>query len=102
MSTAPRYDAATRTLARSGSSHSLLQCVPQHRPTLDAESVEYMRIKNRPKVGLINEQVRGELAGQKSNETTDSIAIASRIHAPRQAVVNEQVRVYSCVCAATV
>lgn len=68
------------------------KCVPMARPTVTSESVENQRVKNRPKVSLVNDQVRGELAGQKSMETTDSVAIGGRINAPRQGVINEQIR----------
>lgn len=68
------------------------KCVPVHRPTITADSVDQMRIKNRPRVGLVNDQVRGELAGQKSGETTDSVGLGGRLRAPRQGVINEQIR----------
>jgi len=45
-----------------------------------------------PKVGVINEQVRGELAGQASQEGTDSMNIGKAIKAPKRDLINEQVR----------
>jgi len=57
-----------------------------------AETMETVNVKQGPKVGVVNEQVRGELAGQKSNEGTDSKHIGEALKRPKKAAVNEQIR----------
>ncbi len=58
--------------------------------------MEMKNVKDKPKVGLVNEQFKGELVGQKTNMSTDSLAIANRMQSQQLAtdskMVNEQVR----------
>lgn len=51
-----------------GSGHEIFckRCAPMSKPTVDADAVDFQRVKNRPRVGVVNEQVRGELAGKVS------------------------------------
>jgi len=48
--------------------------------------------KTKSKVGVINEQVRGELAGQRSAEGVDSIHVGGAMTKPKLDVVNPQLR----------
>ncbi|KJE90367.1 hypothetical protein CAOG_009454 [Capsaspora owczarzaki ATCC 30864] len=68
------------------------KCLPQDRPTITTDNVDFVNARERPKIGVVNEQVRGELAGQKPNESVDSLAIANRVNAPKAGLVNDQVR----------
>jgi len=45
-----------------------------------------------PKVATVNEQLRGELVGQKTNLDMESTAIKNAIAAPKVDTVNEQLR----------
>jgi hypothetical protein len=42
------------------------RCAPVSKPSVDGEGVDFQRVKNRPRVSIVNEQVRGELAGKVS------------------------------------
>jgi len=69
-----------------------LQHIPKEVATSTADRHDLNTIKEKPKVENVNQQVRGELAGQKSLEGTDSVSIGTKMNAPKVGVVNEQVR----------
>eukprot|EP01089_Gocevia_fonbrunei_P020424 TRINITY_DN7622_c0_g1_i1.p1 TRINITY_DN7622_c0_g1~~TRINITY_DN7622_c0_g1_i1.p1 ORF type:complete len:142 (-),score=25.04 TRINITY_DN7622_c0_g1_i1:70-495(-) len=52
---------------------------PVDKPIPTAERMDIENVKNKPKVGTVNNEMRGELVGQKSQETTDSFNIGGRI-----------------------
>jgi uncharacterized Zn finger protein (UPF0148 family) len=57
-----------------------------------ADTLEMRNVKEKPKVAPVNEQMRGELVGQKSMEGTDSMGIGAALSRPKVGTVNEQVR----------
>jgi len=59
---------------------------------MDVNSAAMKNALAAPKVGNVNEQVRGELAGQKPNMDHESSSIKNATAAPKVGVVNEQVR----------
>jgi len=69
-----------------------LQHVPKEIPTQTADRHDLNEIKAKPKVGVVNQEMRGELVGQKSLEGTDSMGIGNRMNVPKVGVVNEQLR----------
>jgi len=66
--------------------------VPKDVPIATADRHDLNTIKAAPKPEKVNQQVRGELAGQASKEGTDSIGIGGKINAPKIDKVNQQVR----------
>eukprot|EP01102_Stenamoeba_stenopodia_P020494 TRINITY_DN799_c0_g1_i1.p1 TRINITY_DN799_c0_g1~~TRINITY_DN799_c0_g1_i1.p1 ORF type:complete len:244 (+),score=73.10 TRINITY_DN799_c0_g1_i1:98-829(+) len=66
--------------------------LPKDKPTATADRHDLNTIKNAPKPETVNQQVRGELAGQASKEGVDSVGIGGRINAPKVDKVNQQVR----------
>eukprot|EP00007_Cunea_sp_BSH-02190019_P005601 CAMPEP_0174234792 /NCGR_PEP_ID=MMETSP0417-20130205/4440_1 /TAXON_ID=242541 /ORGANISM="Mayorella sp, Strain BSH-02190019" /LENGTH=217 /DNA_ID=CAMNT_0015313205 /DNA_START=156 /DNA_END=809 /DNA_ORIENTATION=+ len=68
------------------------KCVPKPKATQTADRHDLNTIREAPKIATVNENVRGELAGTKSLEGTDSMGIGKAVHAPKVGVVNEQVR----------
>eukprot|EP01103_Thecamoeba_quadrilineata_P013559 TRINITY_DN37_c0_g1_i10.p1 TRINITY_DN37_c0_g1~~TRINITY_DN37_c0_g1_i10.p1 ORF type:complete len:188 (-),score=38.55 TRINITY_DN37_c0_g1_i10:288-851(-) len=66
--------------------------VPKDAPTPTADRHDLNKIKNTPKVAVVNEQFRGELVGQKTNLDLESASIKNAQSAPKVGVVNEQVR----------
>jgi len=69
---------------------------PTAKPTAMTETLETQNIKNKPKISTVNQQVRGELAGQKSQEGLDSIHVGGRLKSGQLAMdsrnVNQNVR----------
>lgn len=68
------------------------QHVPKDKPIATADRHDLNTIKAAPKIDTVNQQVRGEFAGQASKEGVDSVGIGGRINAPKIDTVNQQVR----------
>jgi len=83
------------TLKNAQEKGGLVYC-PQHVPketsTATADRHDLNTNKDKPKVGVLNEQVRGELAGQKPNIDLTSGSLKNAMNAPKVGVINEQVR----------
>jgi len=69
---------------------------PTDKPTQTADRADLNVIRAAPKIDTVNTNVRGELAGQKSQETTDSIHVGGAMAAGKLAKearnVNDNVR----------
>mmetsp|Transcript_20233 Transcript_20233/g.56948 ORF Transcript_20233/g.56948 Transcript_20233/m.56948 type:complete len:175 (+) Transcript_20233:169-693(+) len=71
-------------------------CVPKLKASQAADRMDMTNAKEagtiRKEASSVNQQVRGELAGQASKEGTDSMGIGKALNTPRIDLVNEQKR----------
>mmetsp|Transcript_29341 Transcript_29341/g.40499 ORF Transcript_29341/g.40499 Transcript_29341/m.40499 type:complete len:243 (-) Transcript_29341:33-761(-) len=72
------------------------KCIPMPKATQTADRMDLSKAMEsdriRKEATNVNQQVRGELAGQASQEGTDSMGIGKAIAAPKVSTVNEQMR----------
>eukprot|EP00009_Paramoeba_aestuarina_P001472 CAMPEP_0201515202 /NCGR_PEP_ID=MMETSP0161_2-20130828/6836_1 /ASSEMBLY_ACC=CAM_ASM_000251 /TAXON_ID=180227 /ORGANISM="Neoparamoeba aestuarina, Strain SoJaBio B1-5/56/2" /LENGTH=208 /DNA_ID=CAMNT_0047911969 /DNA_START=65 /DNA_END=691 /DNA_ORIENTATION=+ len=73
-----------------------VKCVPMPAASQAADRMDMSNAKNAGELqraaSSVNDNVRGELAGQASKEGTDSMGIGKAVNAPKLATVNEQKR----------
>ena len=73
-----------------------VKCVPMPKATQTADRMDLNQAKEsdsiRKEASSVNQQVRGEFAGQASKEGVDSMGIGRAMNAPKVSTVNEQMR----------
>ena len=67
-------------------------CRPKPAATQTADRHDLNTVREAPKVATVNDNVRGELAGQAGKITSDSMSVRTATQAPKVSVTNEQVR----------